>query len=82
MRHNQQGFTLIEVGLIIVVMGIMGLVVWRVWEANVDIQTADGSVVPTARIRNEADLDKSVTALDNTDIVSDSEQQLDAETNF
>lgn len=82
---RRNGFTLIEVMIVVLIIGIVGIIGWRVYDVNVNKPTANQSTTAAsvpAKIENTSDLDKATQALDNTDVVGDYESQLDTETDF
>lgn len=78
-RINQKGFSVVELVLILVMVGILGFVGWRVWQANsevvttqnnTDAQSQQESTIPSevARVENTQDLTVLETALDSLDL--------------
>lgn len=91
MKNNSRsaGFGLIEIVLVVVVLAIIGLIGYRVWDANVNKSTQtseqrsnenDENDVPA--INNSKDLDKAEETLDNADIDGNEEAELNEQTNF
>lgn len=85
MRGAKSGFTLIEVMIIVLVVGIIGVIGWRVYDAYVNKPVANNTPTTSqsaAKIENTSDLDKAVQSLDDTDVVGNYESQLNTETDF
>ena len=86
MRGARNGFTLIEIMIVVLVIGIVGVIGWRVYDANVNKPTANQTGMPTsseaAKIQNTSDLDKATQTLDNTDVAGNYESELNTETDF
>jgi len=71
--------------IVVLVLGIIGIIGWRVYDANVNKPTANqtnNTLTTTKKIENTSDLDKATQSLDNTDVVGNYDSQLDAETDF
>jgi hypothetical protein len=87
MKRLQDGFSAPELILIVVVVAIISLVGWRVWDASqAPASTADTSN-PVQKddapaINNEADLDEVSKELENADVGDAYETELNSQTNF
>jgi hypothetical protein len=87
---GQKGFAIIEVLLIVVILGIIAFVAWRVIEANGDVETAQNQVplstpapssdVPAAN--NVNDLTVLEDQLNKTTVDDNTSAELDTETTF
>lgn len=92
MRSQQKGFAVVELVLILVLVGIIGFVAWRVIVATGDAQTAQNAVPTSEAIVNDAtkspaknssDLGKLQDQLNSTSLDDDSSTaQLDQQTTF
>lgn len=81
-RMHTKGFSIVEVGLIIAVIAIiggLGVVFYNKWQASHQTQAststtsaAQSTAVPT--VTKTADLDTASTALDSTDVTSSSDE--------
>jgi type II secretory pathway pseudopilin PulG len=85
-RHDSQnGFSLLEVGVIIVVLALVGFIGFRVWTAThqpEDQQVAQTSGDNAPEIRKTADLDTANQALDSREVDASSLEQLDNELDY
>ena len=90
MKRNQ-GFAIVELVLILVIVGIIAFVAWRVIEANGDVQNAQNQVPQTTTSPQEAsappvnsasDLTRLEDELNNQKIDDDTSSDLDAQTTF
>lgn len=81
---RKQGFTIVEVVIILAVVALIGLLGWRVWMANqpTDDGTETVQTQDVQPINSDADLDKAAEQLDATNVEGTESQQLDSETNF
>jgi predicted negative regulator of RcsB-dependent stress response len=72
--------------IVVLVLGIIGVIGWRVYDANVNKPTVSQTGTPTssvpAEIQSTSDLDKASQALDNTDVVGSYDSQLNTQTDF
>lgn len=92
MKRNNAGFGVVEIILVAVVVAIIGLIGYRVWDTTMSADTETTSQQPQTTqqsVENEApkiekseDLDKADSVLDDTDIEGGSEAELNEETNF
>lgn len=83
MNDRSKGFSIIEIILVVAMLAVIGLISWRVWDANQQATPQDSATGQTQNeIKTTDDLDKTESSLDDTNIDEDFEQQLDAETNF
>jgi type II secretory pathway pseudopilin PulG len=89
MKRNQSGFGLVEVILLLVIVGLIAFVGFRVWQANQDdflgtdtTSNQQQSNESAPQINDAEDLDKAEDTLNNTDIGGNSEKQLDSELDF
>lgn len=89
-KVSQRGFALVELLLVLVIVGIIAFVAWRVIEATGDAQTAQNQAAQTtvpiadsAPVVNKAsDLDTLETELNNAKIDDNSTAELDSQTTF
>ena len=89
-RRNQQGFAIIELLLILVIVGIIAFVTWRVIEATGAVKQAQNQVptsttVPTATVatpQNASDLSTLQQQLNGTAVDDNSATDLDTQTTF
>ncbi|MGH7196471.1 MAG: prepilin-type N-terminal cleavage/methylation domain-containing protein [Candidatus Saccharimonadales bacterium] len=85
--RKQSGFAIVELLLIIVILGIIAFVAWRVILATETVDTAQapqgtivGESVPQVTSANDlADLEKT---LDNTNVEGQTITELDTESSF
>lgn len=91
MKNNSRsaGFGLIEIVLVVVVLALIGLIGYRVWDANVNksAQTSEQRSNENAEdevpeINNSKDLDKAEETLNNVNIDGTEEAELNEQTNF
>lgn len=85
-----KGFAAVELVLVLVVVGIIAFVAYRVIQANGDVDTAQSQAtqptvstepaVPAAN--NAADLGTLENQLNNTNVDDDTSTQLDTQTSF
>lgn len=72
-NKNQSGFTVVEVALILVVVGIVGFVGYRIIKKSPTSQSANSAVPASqvslpSKIQSKADVSKSIKALNATPI--------------
>lgn len=86
MKRREQGFGIAPVLALVVVVAVIGLVGYTLWQRthpSVVVTPADQQAVEVApTIKNKADLDTALRALDKTDIAGTTTQDIDSETNF
>lgn len=84
MRKNENGFGVVEILLIVVVIVIVGLLGWRFLGADNDAKT--GQSAQTSKeapaVTKAADLDTADAALDSANVEGTETQDLYSETNF
>lgn len=86
-RSNADGFGLVEVILLVVIVGIIAFVGFRVYEANIEVEQAQNSAtapvigggVRVPAVNAVKDLDKLDALLDETDTSASFEQELTTE---
>lgn len=83
--RNTKGFSIVEVVLVLAVLILIGVIGWRVWDANqstgteqLDTPRADSA----PKVESNEDLDKANSVLDDTNLEGEEAKQLEAETNF
>lgn len=83
---SQKGFSAVEAGLMVAVIVLVGFIGYRVWSATsqseqppVAVETRTEEV---PEIKQPADLDKAVAALDERQLDDAALDQLDAELNY
>ena len=81
---RQSGFTLVEIAVVVLVIGLIGFIGLRVWGSYTagDVATQNTSAPTVAKITSTKDLDSVDKQLDNTDVVGSFESELDSEANF
>lgn len=70
-KLNQQGFSIVEAVLILVVIGILGFIGWRVYDANKAEDTTNTTTQTESTdtpIEEAEDLDAAAAELNNEDI--------------
>lgn len=89
MKRTQKGFGVVEAILILVVVGLLAFVGWRLWEANQEdflgtdsTSTSQTTSKEAPEINNASDLDKATKTLKDTDIDGGYEQKLNSELDF
>jgi prepilin-type N-terminal cleavage/methylation domain-containing protein len=84
MNTPQKGFTLVEVVVVVLVIGLLGFIGVRVWGTYTSQELANNSTT-TENVQTLSSL-KDVEAvekqLDNIDVVGSFEQELDSEASF
>jgi cytoskeletal protein RodZ len=90
MKRNQ-GFAIVEVLLIIVIVGLIAFVAWRVIEANGDVDKAQNQVPQTTAnagsttvppVTKASDLDTLQTQLNNQQVDDNTTSDLDTQSTF
>jgi hypothetical protein len=90
MKRNK-GFAIVELVLILVIVGIIAFVAWRVIEASGDAQTAQNQVpqstvdpedAATPAVTNTSDLTKLENELNNQKLDDSTSTDLDTQTTF
>lgn len=71
-RNNQAGFSIVELGLVVVLIAIIGFVAYRFYDSQANQQTTEQSstsndVKPAPEINDSDDLNTAETTLDQTD---------------
>ena len=81
---RQSGFTLVEVAVVVLVVGLIGFIGLRVWGSysTGDVATQNSSTPTVAKITSIKDLDTVDKQLDSTDVVGSFESELDSEADF
>lgn len=92
MKNAPKGFAVLELILIIIVLGIIAFVAWRVIDASGAVDQAASSVSQTTVVPNSdkasvtptsnKDLDTLGKQLDNTSVDDSSSSELDTESTF
>ena len=87
LRNSEKGFSIVEVGLMVAVLALIGFIGFRVWSANQDTATTETvAQTPSSneapQIKKAADLDTASKALDSRELDSSSLDQLDSELNY
>ena len=86
-----KGFAIVELILVLVIVGIIAFVAWRVIEANGDVQNAQNQVpagaatpqeVSAPPVNNVSDLTKLENDLNNQKIDDNTSGDIDAQTTF
>jgi competence protein ComGC len=88
--HNQRGFALVELLLILVIVGIIAFVAWRVIDASGDVENAQNQVptstaAPASGVReatSSSDLGNLENQLNSTQIDDSTSTDIDTETTF
>lgn len=87
MADNNKGFGLVEIIIALAIVGLMGFIGWRVWDANQNT-TPDGtqtsrtdSSTPT-EVNSDSDLDRAAKTLDATNVEGTESKDLNSQTNF
>jgi competence protein ComGC len=84
--RNQQGFAVLELLLIIIILGIIAFVAWRVIDANGTVTTttpAQSTVSnPVPAASSAADLDNLGQQLDNTNLNDTTNSDLTTQATF
>ena len=82
--RTQKGFTLVEVAVVVLVVGLLafiGLRVWGTYSAQ-DLAKNTDQTTETTKIATAKDLDSVEKQLDNTDVVGSFENELDSQSDF
>lgn len=80
---KSHGFSIVELLIVVVVLAVIGIIGYRVWEARHVAQAPNTSVTAQATpINNLADLDKTDTELQNLDTDGSDISNLEAEINY
>jgi hypothetical protein len=86
---RQRGFAVVELVLILVIVGIIAFVAWRVIEATGESDSANNQVEDTVVVPEKAkevdkssDLDTVDKQLDDTKVDDDTTTQLEDQTDF
>lgn len=88
MRTRQDGFAIIELGLVLIAVGIVGFVAWRILDAQNTVNTTQipqETIVQDSvpAVKDASDLDMLNQELDKADLDSNSTlTQLEEQTNF
>jgi len=86
MKRKQDGFSIVELVLVVVLLGIIGFVLFRVYQAQANPNLGTASTkdqtqsVPT--ISKAADLDVAAKSLDQTNVGDSDLNSLDSQLNF
>jgi competence protein ComGC len=88
--HNQRGFALVELLLILVIVGIIAFVAWRVIDASGDVENAQNqvptsTVAPSGGVReatSSSDLGNLENQLNTAQIDDSTSTDIDTETTF
>ena len=81
---RQKGFTLVEVVVLVLVIGLLGFIGVRVWGTYTSQELAKDTTT-TAQvqtIKNAKDVEAVEKQLDNIDVVGSFEKDLDSESSF
>lgn len=85
-KNLQKGFAVLELVLVLVIVGVIGLVAWRlVTVSGTGIETTTNTVLPTpvSGVNSTKDLDTVSSQLDATEIeAGDHAAQLESESGF
>ena len=85
MKTLKNGFSAVEIILAAGIVVVVGLVAWRVWDANNQPSTDNNQVTTqdnVPRINDASDLDKASETLENTNIEGNYESELESATNY
>ena len=84
--RTQKGFTLVEVVVVVLVIGLLGFIGVRVWGNYTSQQVAQAPTVTTPasikKINNAQDVKTVESQLDNIDVVGSFDKELDAAATF
>lgn len=87
MSTSSKGFSLIEGLLVVAVITVVGVLGYRVWDANYNTGDSATQQVATSgdttpQIESAKDLDAATVALDQVDIEGNAVSQLDSELTY
>jgi prepilin-type N-terminal cleavage/methylation domain-containing protein len=87
MKRLEKGFSAVEILLTVVIVAVIGLVAWRVWDATQTPATNTDTSNPKATeeaapINSEADLDDASKDLENADVGEGYEKEVETQTNY
>ena len=81
--RRQSGFTLIEIAIVVLVIGLLAFIGLRVWGSYSSGPVATNTPTSdTAKISSVKDLDSVDKQLDNIDVVGSFESELDSQADF
>lgn len=87
---NQRGFAIIELTFVLIIVGIIAFVAWRVIQASGDVQNAQNqaaqsTATPTAQVpavNNSDDLGRLEEQLNSTQVDDSTSSDIDTQTTF
>lgn len=84
MTARQKGFTLVEVVVVVLVIGLFAFIGLRTWGSysNQELATDNTSTETVRQVTTKADVEAVEKQLDNIDVVGSFEKDLDSEMSF
>jgi Tfp pilus assembly protein PilE len=88
MNHDNKGFGVIEIILIVAATAVIGFVGWKAWDTFSNNKTADTAQTQqintdqSPAVTDNSGLDKSTATLDAVNVDGTESAQLSSETNF
>lgn len=70
---NSQGFSVVEILLVVVIVAVLGFVGWRVWDTQFNkpaTDTAQTNTVEAPAVEKASDLDEAAKAVDDINLDS------------
>jgi hypothetical protein len=81
-KHYSRGFGAVELIAIVVVVGLMGLVSYKFWDATHKKDTTASTTPTVSKVESAKDLTTVSKELDAVDVTSSFESDLSSESSF